>query len=509
MIPAEQGAISCAGGRGGTALIPVEPMSTMNDAPNSTFRPMRELTLGEVRAIMAATGADGFESRALGPVSTDTRTLQPGETYLALRGENSDGHLYVEQAIQAGAAVLIVESGYEGASGAGIPVLRVPDTLRAFGDLAAHQRRAWGGRVIAISGSVGKTTTRRLVAHALQRRVGTLEPIRNFNNLIGVPKTIERLEASHEVLVAELGINLPGEMERLTEIVRPNVAGLTRLGPTHIGMFGSMERLVEAKASIYRDSPDDAVLVANADCGWSTEAVRAHARGRRIVWFRASGNAPAEYRIENAAPLAGGGYSFDLVTPGGRVAGVRIESFGRHLLEDIAAASAFLGAAGYDPALAVESLGDFNTEPLRGQILRAGGHTLILDCYNAGFGAMLSALETLAELPRRGRTILVLADMLELGDFAIDFHDRLLPPIGKTRPDLVLALGDQFARLQPDLRAAGLQSLHFPDRDTLIETLKARVQPGDTVFFKGSRRFELEKVARALAGAIPGWDDHH
>jgi UDP-N-acetylmuramoyl-tripeptide--D-alanyl-D-alanine ligase len=495
--------------RGGTALISPEPATVMDEVQTSPFRPMHDLTFGEARSITHGSGVEGFESRRLGSISTDTRTLRPGETYLALRGENSDGHRYVAQAVAAGCGALIVETDFERTYDASMPVLRSADPLRAYGDLAAHQRRTWGGKVIAISGSVGKTTTRRLVAHALRRHVQALEPIRNFNNLIGVPKTLERLEANHEVLVAELGINQPGELERLTEIVEPNVAGLTRLGPTHIGMFGSMEALVEAKSSIYRCSADDAVLVANADCAWSTGAVNAHARGRRIAWFRATGDKPAQFCVENAQPLPEGGYRFDLVTPQGRVEGARIEAFGRHLLENIAAAAAFLGAAGYDPGWAVESLADFHTEPLRGQILRTGDQTLILDCYNAGFGAMVSALETLAELPRRGRTILVLADMLELGEFAVEFHDRLVEPIGRIKPDLVLALGEQFGRIQPRLVAEGIEARHFNDRDALTQELRERLDPGDLVFFKGSRRFELETVARAFAGDIPGWDGSH
>lgn len=481
----------------------------MKEISSPTFRPMRELTLGEACAIMGAFAPGDVVARPLGAISTDTRTLRAGETYLALRGENANGHDYVPRAVSAGAGALIVERSFVSAYDAKLPVLRVNDTLRAYGDLAAYQRRTWGGKVIAISGSVGKTTTRRLVAHALRNHVQAIEPIRNFNNLLGVPKTIERLQANHEVLVAELGINLPGEMERLTEIVQPDIAGLTRLGPTHIGMFGSMEKLVEAKAAIYRDSPGHAVLVANADCAWSAAAVRAHARGRRVVRFRAFGSAPAEYRIENATPLPTGGYRFDLVTPDRHLSGVRIKAFGRHLLEDVAAAAALLGAAEYDPAWVVESLADFQTEPLRGQILRLNGATFILDCYNAGFGAMVSALESLAEMPRQRRTLLVLADMLELGDYAVDFHDRLVGPIERVRPAVVLSLGAEFGRLQTRLAAAGIAAMHFPDREALTSTLREHLQPGDLVFFKGSRRFELENVARAFAGEVPGWDAAH
>lgn len=478
------------------------------ESPSSVFRPLGELRLAEVRSIVGSGGSSAFDDRALGAISTDTRTLRAGETFLALRGENFDGHAYVEAAVKAGAGALIVESGYPEKFDAQLPVLRVADPLRAYGDMAAHQRRAWGGQVLALSGSVGKTTTRRLIAHALRRHRAVLEPIKNFNNLIGVPKTIERLEARHEVLVAELGINQPGELERLTGIVAPDVAGLTRLGPAHIGMFGSMEALVEAKSAIYRCSPAGAVLVANADCAYSAQAVRRHAAGRDIVWFRGAGDAEADIRIENARPLESGGYRFDLHAPGGSVEKAVIDAFGRHLLEDIAAAAAFLHAGGYPASWAVESLGDFQTEPMRGQILRSGGVTCIVDCYNAAPAAMVSALETLAAMPRNGRLILVLADMLELGDFSTELHDRLAGPIRDLHPDRVLTLGEQFRRLGARLREEDIHIEAFENRDALTQALETVLEPGDVVFFKGSRRFELEKAAAAVAGEIPGWEAH-
>lgn len=479
------------------------------ETPASVFRPLGELRIAEARAIVGAPGDSAFEDRPLGAISTDTRTIRPGETFLALRGENFDGHAYVETAIRAGAGALIVESGFpETPRDPELPVLRVADPMRAYGDLAAHQRRIWGGQVLALSGSVGKTTTRRLISHALRRHRAVLEPIRNFNNLIGVPKTIERLEARHEVLVAELGINQPGELERLTEIVAPNVAGLTRLGPAHIGMFGSMEALVEAKSAIYRCSPPDAVLVANAECEYSTSAVKRNAAGRDVVWFRGPGEAKAEIHVENAAPLESGGYRFDLHSPEGVAEGARIDAFGRHLLEDIAAAAAFLHAGGYPAAWAVESLGDFRTEPMRGQILRKDGMTFIVDCYNAAPAAMFSALETLAAMPREGRLLLVLADMLELGDFSVELHDRLAGLVDAARPDRVFTLGEQLRRVGAPLGSGGLVIGAFENRDALTDALKAALEPGDLVFFKGSRRFELEKAAAAVAGEIPGWDAH-
>jgi UDP-N-acetylmuramoyl-tripeptide--D-alanyl-D-alanine ligase len=324
-----------------------------------------------------------------------------------------------------------------------------------------------------------------------------------------LPHTLLRLEPHHELVVAELGINQPGELERLTEIASPDVAGLTRLGPAHVGMFGSMEALIEAKFAIFRGSPEHAVFVVNAECPYSRGAISRFGGDHRIVTFRAEGEAAADYRIENAEALASGGYRFDLHWPEGSARGLRLDAFGRHLLEDIAAAAALAGAAGYDPARVVDSLEDFRTEPMRGQLLDAGEWTLIVDCYNAAPGAMMSALRSLAELPAGRRLVLVLADMLELGEFSEALHDRLVEPLERLRPALLLSLGDQFGRLTPRLREAGIDAEHFSGREALLDALRPRLQPGDRIFLKGSRRFELERVARSLAGSIPGWEDAH
>lgn len=485
------------------------PALMSSAAPSSRFRPVGERNFGEVRALLHAGDVQPLDDRPFGKISTDSRTLQPGEVFLALKGENFDGQAYVRAAVERGASGLIVGRDYPADHDATLPVLRVEDPLRALGDLAADQRRAWGGPVIALSGSMGKTTTRRLIAHGLGRHRAVLEPIRNFNNLIGLPTTLLRLDRSHEVAVLEIGINMPGEMERLTEIAAPNVAGLTRLGPTHVGMFGSMEALIEAKFGIFRHSPAGAVFVVNAECRYSGAAVRQFGREHAFVTFRGEGRADAEYRIENAAIMESGGYRFDLVWPGGRASGARIEIFGRHVLEDIAAAAAFLGAAGYDPSWAVESLADFHTEPMRGQIVRAGEWTFILDCYNGAPDAMMSALESLRDLPGKGRTVLVLADMGELGEFTGPLHDRLIDPIVALRPGLMVSLGEQFGRISENLRAAGVAAENFGNREALIERLRGQLETGDRVFFKGSRRSELERVALALAGEIPELGNAH
>jgi len=206
----------------------------MNPCP--PLSPLSSWTLGDVAAIVRGDIDARFAERSFAPVSTDSRSVAPGEFFLALRGEKFDGHRFCEMAAGRGAAGLIVDRQYEiPPSLAELPILAVGDTLRAYGDLAAARRREWGGPALAISGSAGKTTTRRLVADALRRHLRVLEPLQNYNNLIGVPHTLLRLKADHEIAVLELGMNLPGELARLTEIADPDVLLLLGVGTAHVG----------------------------------------------------------------------------------------------------------------------------------------------------------------------------------------------------------------------------------------------------------------------------------
>jgi UDP-N-acetylmuramoyl-tripeptide--D-alanyl-D-alanine ligase len=463
--------------------------------------PWTRMTVAEAAAILGAEVAGDAASRPFGPVSTDTRSIGPGEFFLALTGENFDGHDFCGKAIERGAAGAIVRRDFKfQISERPSPViLRVADPLRSYGELGAWRRRQWGGALAAISGSVGKTTTRRLVARAMRDRLRALEPIRNFNNLIGLPHTLLRLEDGHEAAVVELGMNQPGELSRLAEIARPDVAALTRIGRAHIGLFGSIGGLIEAKLSLFEATAPGRPLVLNAACPHSVSAIPRFSGEHPIVTFRADGSERADVAAMNVAPIAPVGYRFDLKIPGGRIEGMELRHFGRHMVENVAAAAAILHASGRDPRWIADAVADFATEPDRGQVERVGDWTFILDCYNAAPESMVGALESLAESPHAGRTALVLADMLELGDRSRAIHDDLLAPLRRLRADAAFVLGEQMARLARTLRGEGIEARSFDDAEALREALRAWLRPGDRILFKGAHGFALERVARALA----------
>lgn len=476
-------------------------MSPIRTLPS--IRPFSVWPLAEAAKALGAAPIKEYEGRSFGPVSTDSRSLAPGDFFLALRGEKFDGHNFCAAAVERGAAGLIVDQKFEAAFDKHVLVLKVEDTLRAYGDLAHYQRRCWGGRVIAISGSVGKTTTRRLTARALAAKWIVLEPTGNFNNLIGLPQTLLRLAEPHEAAVLELGMNMPGELRRLAEIAAPTVAGLTRIGRAHIGMFDSLEELIEAKLSLFEATAPGTPLVINAACENSRAAFGRFGSEHPITTFRGEGTEPADCTIENVRRLADLGFGFDLTTPAGQLKGLELRHFGRHLLEDVAAAAGLLVASGEDPALLVEAVSEFETEPLRGQIVKAGAWTFILDCYNAPPEAMSGGLASLTEAPGDGRLVVVLADMLELGEHSRATHEALLEPLRRLAPAPFFGLGPEMSRLAEILKGEGREASGFSDANSLADALRKRLQPGDRVYFKGSHSFALEKVAQAVAPNAP------
>lgn len=479
-----------------------------------TLRSLKEIPLAEAAEIMSAERreSENWADRRFGQVGTDTRTLGEGDYFLALRGEHFDGHQFVSAAFEKGAAGAIVDREFHADNlPADRPIVRVDDTLAAYGRLAAQRRKEWGGPVLALSGSAGKTTTRRMIATALASRQKVLEPIKNFNNLIGVPQTLLRLEADHEAAVLELGMNQPGELRQLTEIAQPDAALLTGISMAHIGMFRSMDALTEAKLDLFKGCNEGVPLVVNARCDNTMRNLGRFRAAHPIVAFTTDRpplwDQPVDVRIENVTPLEPVGYRFDLIVRGDRYPNLELRLFGRHHLANVAAAAALMLAGGFDPAWLAETIGDVKTEPLRGDWIPLGEGEqridLILDCYNASPAGMESALDSLAEAPRERRLVLVLADMLELGGLADAAHANLKERIGQVQPDIFFALGPHCSRLagffQGVMEGTGRQARGFASRDDLIAALKQAVRPGDILFFKGSHSYGLEHAAQAVA----------
>ena len=448
--------------------------------------------------VLRATGGSWLPGSAPLPasvagVSIDSRTLRPGELFVALRGERFDGHDFLAAARQRGAGAALVDRPL--AAPDGLALVQVDDTTLALGELGRSARQGFDGPVVAITGSVGKTTTKEIAAALL----GTLGPLLktegNLNNQYGLPLTLLRLLPAHRAAVLELGMNHAGELRRLTRLARPDVAVITAVAAVHLEFFDSLDAIAAAKAEILEGLGPRGVAVLNADDERLRRVGRAHPG--RVVWFgrdRACEVSAGNWRGSLA------GMRFDLRLDG-RVLDVALPLAGAHNLTNFLAAAAAAHAAGVAPEAIAAAASQVAPASHRGEVRRlAGGVTLLDDSYNSNPAAVTAAVAALG-LSGARRRVAVLGDMLELGPSGPELHrqaGRWL--VGQV--ELLAAVGPLAREILAGAREAGLPPealLAFPDAAAAAAELPALVRPGDAVLVKGSRGVRLETVVAALA----------
>ncbi len=404
---------------------------------------------------VAASGGflHGEAPPAIVGLSIDTRTIGPGEAFVAIRGESRDGHDFVAAALKAGAALAVVAEGKAPKHLA--PLLIVPDDpLAALERIAVAARYRMNGSVLAVTGSVGKTSTTEMLRIALSALGAAHSPVGSFNNQWGVPLTLARMPEATRYGIFEIGMNHAGEIRPLTKLVRPHVAIVTTVGPVHLEYFESEAGIAEAKAEIFEGLEPDSVAVLNRDNTWfELLAERARAQGARILSF--GEHASADVRLLRVA-LKEDGSSISADVAGSPVT-YRVGAPGRHLVENSLAVLAACHALGADMARVVLALAEFRAPKGRGQRLRlahpSGPFTLIDESYNANPASMRAALALLGQTSPggRGRRIAVLGDMLELGEAGPTLHRGLAPALAESGADLVFLTGPLMADLWRDL----------------------------------------------------------
>lgn len=443
---------------------------------------------------------------ALGPwpdrlagVATDSRERCPGALFVALRGERFDGHAFLGDALAGGAAAALVERGTQApAASEGLPRLEVDDTLRAFGALARGHRRRFAPLVVAVTGSVGKTTTKELVAAALSPMGPVLKTLGNQNNEIGVPLTLLRLEASHGVAVVELGMNHEGEIARLGALAEPAVGLVTNVRGVHLETLGTLERVAYAKGELFQALPPDGTAVVGSE--EPLALARARASGRRIVTF---GRGRADVRLLEilASDLTGTAFRAEVA---GREVRARVAFLGEHNALNGCAALACALVAGVDPEAAAAALSEARPAPHRLAVVALPGEIVLLDdCYNANPHSVAAALDTLRSIASGRRLGAVLGDMLELGPEEYELHRRT----GEKTSGLafLLAFGPRSAALAEGARAAGVPMVaHTTKLDEGVEWLRGQLRPGDLLLLKASHGMHLERFAHALGAPNAG-----
>jgi UDP-N-acetylmuramoyl-tripeptide--D-alanyl-D-alanine ligase len=460
--------------------------SRRGEIPNT--KPLAESRFGEMK--YEALGGVSFRRDAL-RISTDSRSVHPGDCFFAIAGENFDGHNFLTDAFAKGASCAVVSKDVVASKFTGKAILKVPDTVKSLGVLAAWYRRDCNFKVVAITGSAGKTTTRQIVHSVLSKRFKTHQPAKNFNNFIGLPLSILAAPPDSQILILELATNHPGEIEYLSRIAAPDIALVTNVHPAHLAGFGSIENIAREKLSIAKGLSPEGVLIINADCPPLLDSAR-----QLNLSFRTFSSLQLAGNI-SVGPLSSR-FNINDIT-------VEFPLPGRGNIENALAAWAIcseLGISARDFADAVKTITPVS---MRCEILNIGSLIVISDCYNANPASMQNALDILSRLAvtQKSRAVFVCGDMAELGIHAERYHAELGRLIAGSNVSLLVTAGnlaalaaDAAKQVRPDL-----QTCKFSNSAELCNNLHQLIKDSDIILIKGSRINKLEIVIEKLKNA--------
>jgi UDP-N-acetylmuramoyl-tripeptide--D-alanyl-D-alanine ligase len=449
---------------------------------------MNPLPLSEIARFAGGSISCGDETVVIEKVSTDSRTLKPGELFVALRGENFDGHKFVERAAQAGAAGAIVESAWKGKIPKNFALIRANDTLRAYQQLAANYRKSLALNVVAITGSNGKTSTKDFTAAVLARRFRVTKTEGNFNNHVGLPRTILQATSSDEVAVWEIGMNHPGEIAALAKLAAPDAAIITNIGVAHIEFMVSREKIAEEKGALAGAVSAQGTVILNADDPF-TRSIATRARAKLILAGTTAGNIRA-----GEISHSGTGTDFTILE-GAHRCRAQLPVPGLHMVQNALLAVAAGRAFGLSLEDCAAGLVAAPLTKARLQIKDLGGVQFLDDSYNANPDSMKAALRTLVELDADGKRIAVLGEMHELGDESERGHWEVGETAAALKIDHLIAIGDAAIAIADGARRAGLQKTAVVNSTSeAAELLNEIAAPGDLILIKGSRASRTEEV---------------
>ncbi len=445
-------------------------------------------TLAQLVEVLSAHPVNLYETgltQVSSGIQTDTRILKPGEVFVALRGDKFDGHEFVPTAIAKGAIAAIVDLAYENP---GFPVLQVKDTLKAYQKIGRWWRDRFHIPVIGVTGSVGKTTTKELIATVLGTKGAVHKTYGNYNNEIGVPKTLLELTTEHDYAVIEMAMRGRGQIAELTQIARPSIGVITNVGTAHIELLGSEKAIAEAKCELLAEMPADSVAILNYDNPLLMTTAAKFWTGEVITYGFSGGDIPGLLIDNETIEVAG--MQLPLPLPG------------RHNATNFLAALAVAKVLGVDWA-SLQTGVEVDMPTGRSQRFNLPNDVVILDeTYNAAPEAMLAALQLLADTPGK-RKIAVLGAMKELGERSQQLHQRVGETVQKLNLDGLLVLVDGEDAEAIAKSAAGIPSECFATHGELVARLKTFVQAGDRLLFKAAHSVGLERVVNQLRAEYP------
>src|SRR5262245_23598492 len=459
-------------------------------------------TIAQMADVLAARAGSGLDPMArMAGVSIDSRTVRPGELFVAIHGPRHDGHDHVAAALGAGAIAALVASEKVGSYSHAVQAKCVPvdDTFAALKQLARAVREAWSGKIAGVTGSVGKTTTKEILAALLGARFRVLKSEGNFNNEYGLPLTLFRLDEKHQAAVLEMGMSRRGELSRLAESARPDVVVVTRVSPAHLEFFASVDEIALAKRELIKGlNGKDSTAVLNADDA-RVAAFGAHAPGRVLTYGIEN---QAFFMAENIEDRGALGTTFDYVSPEGRVR-LELALPGRHVIANALASLAAASVWGIGIEEARTVLPSLRPPAMRGELLRfSDGAALINDSYNSSPAALQAMTSLLAATPGFKRRILAAGEMRELGTTAAELHREAGRFAAKTGAiDWVVGVAGDGTQLVDGAVEGGLPRDHakfFETSEEAANFLSRMLQGGDLLLVKGSRGVKMERVVDAL-----------
>ena len=446
-----------------------------------------KLTLGRIVTFLDA-GADpaALNASATG-YSIDSRTIQPGELFFAVKGEKMDGHDFVAQAIEKGAVAAVV-SRAKAAQFSTLPLIAVEDTLVALQTLATAVRRLWGKPLVGVTGSAGKTTTKEAIAHVLATRLRVHKSEGNFNNHFGLPLMLLKLQPEHDLAVIEMGMSHAGEIAVLAKIALPETGVVTNVAPVHLEFFDSIADIARAKYELIQSLPAGGTAVLNADDEYVSQFGRDF-KGKVVQYGM---GLTANVRAENVAARGEDGSTFDVVV-GDQREPASLPLVGSHNILNALAAVAVALEQGFALRDAVAAVAALAAADKRGQVVRLGNITIINDCYNSNPKAMAAMVDSLASMPAQ-RRIVVAGEMLELGPMGAEMHRESGKHVAAAKIDLLIGVRGLAEQIVAGASAAGTKALFVATPEEAGEWLRKNTRDGDAVLLKASRGVKLEKA---------------
>jgi len=446
-----------------------------------------KLPLSRVAEFISAAGDFDLKTVTQG-YSIDSRTVQPGELFFAVKGERMDGHDFVSQALEKGAAAAVVRKDQLARYPAKTGLMLVEDTLTALQTLASAVRRLWAKPLIGVTGSTGKTTTKEAIAHVLSTRFRVLKSEGNFNNHFGLPLMLLKIEPEHDLAVIEMGMSHGGEIAALAKIAQPEIGVVTNVAPVHLEFFESIAGIARAKYEMIEALPASGTAILNGDDEYVSQFGR-NFRGKVVLYgLRVS----ADVRAENIQSRGSEGSTFDVIVGGCREQAT-LNLVGTHNIYNALAAVASALERGLSPSEAVAALASLAPADKRGQVVKLGNITIINDCYNCNPKALEAMVDALAAMPAK-RRIAVVGAMLELGPTGDELHRRAGEYIATKKIDVLLGVQGPAQQMVEAARQAGMRAEFIATSEEAGDWLAHEARGGDVVLLKASRGVKLEKA---------------